>query len=271
MKLGWFTDIHLDLLSEQQVSTFVDFARKQILEVDSFIITGDISEARLLKKHLTLLADEIGRYSDLNIVLGNHDYYYGSIEKIREKVSEIPNLTFLTTSDSKNLGNNIILSGHDGWYDGGYGNWFSPNTILMNFDYYTIQELNERKHDQNSLFEKLCSLASEAAEKATKTIAKEANKKYVFCTHVPPFPAASLGPDGKISNEKWLPCFASGILGEALLDLSTDATNLGSSIEVFCGHTHTAADYSPVMGTLRVRTGFSKYRDPISSFKIINL
>jgi hypothetical protein len=137
-------------------------------------------------------------------------------------------------------------------------------------DYNTIHDLKPFVFRRQELNKCLIKLAKQASDKVERLVGKEKNKKYIFCTHVPPFPENFLYK-AKIADDSWLPCFSSKLLGDALLDASSDAAVNNSTIDVFCGHSHHAADYSPVSNILRARTCFAKYREPEQSFNIIEI
>ena len=58
-------------------------------------------------------------------------------------------------------------------------------------------------------------------------------------THIPPFKEVCLY-DGKISDDNWLPYFGSKVMGDVLMEIA----NQNSEVEflVLCGHTHSAAN-----------------------------
>lgn len=271
MKILLASDLHLNFLSDERRNKFYENLLLQAKNAESIIITGDISDGTKLLEHLRELATYIGKFVDINFVLGNHDYYGKSIKNLRSEVSKIENLTFLTElAEPKKLNETTLLIGHDGWYDGLYGDWFSTKTVEMLGDYQYICDFKPFIFKRDKLNELLKYYASQAAIKVENLLGKEKNKKYIFCTHVPPFPENSLYK-GKIANDSWLPCFTSKLLGDALLDAASDAANNNSTIDVFCGHSHHFADYSPVPNILRVRTSHAKYREPEESFNLIEI
>src|SRR4051812_35185727 len=80
--LAWLTDIHPHFLRHPALEAFLD--RLAETEADAFAISGDIAEADDVAVHLHAIAERADRpvYS----VLGNHDFYRGSIAGVREKV-----------------------------------------------------------------------------------------------------------------------------------------------------------------------------------------
>ena len=78
MRAAWTTDIHLNFLKEKRRKVF--FREISAQNPDMVFITGDIAEAPTLSFHLQEMAECIQK--PLYFVLGNHDYYYGSIEDV---------------------------------------------------------------------------------------------------------------------------------------------------------------------------------------------
>ena len=68
-------------------------------------------------------------------VLGNHDYYHGSIAETRARVIELcgthPRLRYLTALDEvEALTRHVGLVGHDGWADGRAGD-YARSLVMM--------------------------------------------------------------------------------------------------------------------------------------------
>ena len=94
MKLAWLTDIHLNFLRDPD--GFIGFLAES--DADAFLVGGDIGEADDVCLHLNGMDNALGR--PVYFVLGNHDYYRGSIAGVREKVAALceacPNLHYLS-------------------------------------------------------------------------------------------------------------------------------------------------------------------------------
>jgi len=84
MRLAWLTDIHLnfldDLEPEQSLETIADKA-------DAFAITGDIGESPDITGYLKLMESILRK--PIYFVLGNHDFYRGSIAETRGEVARL--------------------------------------------------------------------------------------------------------------------------------------------------------------------------------------
>ena len=138
MKLAWATDIHLDHAGESARRKFCQSVNEQ---ADALVITGDIAESRILGSALTALATLTER--PVYFVLGNHDFYRGSIAGTRRQVghvvSDTEGLVYLSQSGVIELTPSTALVGHDGWADGRLGDLDRSEEILN--DFLLIDEL----------------------------------------------------------------------------------------------------------------------------------
>src|SRR6202034_3532252 len=78
--LAWLTDPHLNFLGHEAIDSFCASLAEQA--ADAFLITGDIGEAPNVAVYLNILDNHLAR--PLYFVLGNHDFYRGSIGSVRE-------------------------------------------------------------------------------------------------------------------------------------------------------------------------------------------
>ena len=271
----WATDIHLNFVDREPVSQNMGrFIRETSkLNPDVLIITGDISEADHISDHLEFLACNL--QCKICFVLGNHDYYNGSFQAVRNRVkiccANHSNLCYL--SDAKfpyKLDDNVYLIGHDGWYDGLYANWFAKGVVVMN-DYVAISDFKNLYLTQNmiGLHLALQDKAREGAEfikSQVSSFAKDGDTFFI-ATHIPPWPENSVY-NGKISDSAWLPNFSSKIMGDAILELADKYPNV--NFKVLCGHSHGDATYAP-RANISSTTGFSSYNRPWLSLKNIAL
>ena len=85
MKLIWTTDIHLDFVDPVKLDAFC--CRITVLKPDVVLIGGDIAESMNLVNILLTLERQIK--CPIYFVLGNHDYYHGSIGDVREQVQKM--------------------------------------------------------------------------------------------------------------------------------------------------------------------------------------
>ena len=235
MKLAHCTDIHLDHLSESRTREF--FRSVLTLEPDAIVSTGDMSIARLLETHLDWMQAET-RAVPIYFVLGNHDFYGSSIATIRASIGRrTGRAVYLTTAEHPvSLGDGIAIIGHDGWYDGGYSDWFASRINMT--DYNAIAEF--RSHSRDEWFALIQHLADEAAQAIT-TRAREAAKTsaahVIIATHVPPFATCSRAPTREQSDGDWLPVMSSKRVGDAIRAVAEEFPAV--RFTVLCGHTHT--------------------------------
>ena len=156
-------------------------------------------------------------------VLGNHDFYRGSIQKTRQRVVETVkqarHLTYLTATEVVALTPQTALVGHDGWADTRLGD-FNRSEVVLN-DFRLIEELaaccKGATLDKSGLKPTMMALADEAA-RHFESVLKQAAAKFthiIAATHVPPFRAAAWY-DGRIADSNLLPYFASKVAGEAM-------------------------------------------------------
>src|SRR4051812_312264 len=127
MKLAWLTDVHLNFLDPADAEEFF----RVVAEVpsDTILLSGDIGEAPDVCLLLNALDTAVRR--PVYFVLGNHDFYRGSIAAVRRDVralcSACPGLHWLPGDGVVPLTADTCLVGHDGWGDGRYGDyWGSP-------------------------------------------------------------------------------------------------------------------------------------------------
>ncbi|WP_454063896.1 metallophosphoesterase family protein [Candidatus Nitrospira salsa] len=256
MRIAWATDIHLNFLQQKKREAFFDSI--SACNADAVFITGDIAEAPILKIHLEEMVSSVQK--PIYFVLGNHDYYYGSISSVRSETLDYcephNNLNYLRGNKIIGLTKNTALVGHDGWGDGRLGNW-EQTPVRLN-DFRLIDELKDLEYRQ--LIDKLRELGDEAAVSIHGILAQalDAYEHVIFLTHVPPF-KESCWYEGKVGNDDWLPFFTCKAVGDTLYQLMQNRP--GSKLTVFCGHTHHEG-IAKILPNLRVFTGSADYGAP---------
>ena len=285
-RIAWLTDIHLDwltefvhepgggmtsagrVLSESQVASFCRKVMAQ--KPDSVVITGDISTAEGLEVHLMWLEKYLPGIP-VYFVLGNHDYYNGSINVVRASIAKYDGTKtrtqWLNVSGIVKLTEKTALVGHDGWYDGGYSDWFKSKLVMTEY----ILTSDFRFQPPALQHRRLVELATQCGHHIDRYVQEAASNGFqhvLFATHVPPFRENSRAPDHSLSNKDWLPNMASKIAGDALLKVAE--TYPGVKFTCLSGHTHTRweQDYRHNLTCL---TGHAKYGEPISSLRIIEV
>lgn len=255
-RLVWATDLHLDAADQAQTQELIDLILQS--NPDAVLIGGDICNGYNALIQLKMMHASIKK--PFYFVLGNHDFYYGSIHKTRKMANvltqEIPEIKYLTGGGIVELSAETALIGHDGWSDGHAGD-FLNSTVLLN-DYFLIDELK----DMSSLdrLHKLNELGQEAAKALEKTLraALESYPRVILLTHVPPFRQACLY-EGKPTNDNWAPHFVGKLTGDALLKVMEHAPE--KELLILCGHSHQYADVN-ILPNLRVLTGASELGVP---------
>ena len=255
-KLAWLTDIHLNFLSQGKLVAFCANITKE--SPDVVLLGGDTAEAPSLEKYLRVVKDRVA--APIYFVLGNHDFYHGSIPIIRGKMKELSNkikgLQWLGLNDIVEITPDVALIGYDGWSDGRLGNYAQSPVMLS--DYLLIKELTGLS--KSNRLKKLNELGDEAAVHAKKVLqaACEWYPQIICLTHVPPFREACWH-EGKISDDNWLPHFTNKAAGDALTGVM--AKHPHCSLTVLCGHTH-GEGYAKILPNLEVKTGGAVYGHP---------
>jgi len=255
-RIAWLTDIHLEFLQPNEVPAFVDHLAEAMPDIA--LIGGDTGIASNFTSFLQVL--EMRLECPIYFVLGNHDFYRGSISQVRataEKLSRSsPWLRWLTTQGIVEITESTGLIGHDSWADGRLGNG-SASQVELN-DYYLIKELTGLS--QQSRFVQLAKLGDEAAEYFRNLLPRACARfrNIILLTHVPPFRGACWH-EGKISDDEHLPHFACKAVGEILARVMTEHPEC--KLTVLCGHTHSSG-VANILPNLCVKTGSAEYGRP---------
>jgi predicted phosphohydrolase len=255
-RVVWLTDIHLNFLPDTRVNALLE--EVSAAWPDRVLISGDIAEAHNLCDYLERIQAALA--APVYFVLGNHDFYYGSICETRERVvrlcQENPRLHYLTTEESYPLSEHVGVVGHDGWADGRLGNY--SRSLVKMLDWKLIAELEP--HDRQSRWEVLKGLADEAAAHLRRVLPLALSRypHVVLLTHVPPFLAACWH-EGRISDDQWSPHFTCHAVGAAILE--TMDAHPERKLTVLCGHTHGQGETSP-RPNIEVLTGGAEYGAP---------
>jgi predicted phosphohydrolase len=256
VKLGWLSDIHLNFLSVEARSRFFDDLSKR--DVDGWLITGDIGEAVSILPFLKDFAVLLPVKSFF--VLGNHDFYRGSIGQVRAEVKSLivanPQLTWLTDTAYLELSAGVALVGDDGWSDGRLGDALGTPVELN--DFVLIRELSG--HTRPILVQRLNRLGDESAARLAGKLQDAASRyaRVLVLTHVPPFEGACWH-EGKTSWPDWLPWFTCAAVGDAIME--TAQAHPQTQFLVLCGHTHSPGRFAP-SPNLVVYTAGAEYGRP---------
>lgn len=256
MRLAWLTDIHLNFLDRSAADGFFSAVRQS--GADAVMLTGDIGEAHNVVSWLELL--DAAWQRPIYFVLGNHDFYRGSILEVRAAATALqqqrPNLVYLTTTGVIPLTNQTALIGDDGWADARLGK-YETSYVMMN-DYRLIREL--APFSKADRWGKLKQLGDEAAAhiRAVLPEALEQFPNVLLATHVPPLREACWH-EGQLSDDEWAPHFTCRAMGDAILETMRRYPH--RQLTVYCGHTHSPGICQP-LPNLTIHTGGAKYGFP---------
>lgn len=256
MKLTWLNDLHLEFLGTQNRQAFVDRLAKSA--GDAVLIAGDTAVAETIVDTLAAIASAVA--CPVYFVLGNHDFYHGSIEGVRAEVRNLcgstERLHWLSETGAIRLSDTVSLVGHDGWGDGRLGDP-AGSPVLLN-DFALIRELAGLPRPE--LLSRLRALGDEAAAHISRVLdqAMPGAEHIIVLTHVPPF-AGAAWHQGQPSDKDYVPFFACKAVGDVLL--ATMESNPDKSMTVLCGHTHGGGTYEP-LPNIKVITGAARYGHP---------
>ncbi|MCD4686721.1 MAG: metallophosphoesterase [Anaerolineae bacterium] len=257
MRIAWSTDLHLNFLGQPQILNFL--AEVSLQKPDVWLISGDIGDAPRLLAYLRLF-DMILRFP-VYFVLGNHDFYHGSLGAIREVVSvycgESRRLRYLPETGIVALSAETAVVGVDGWGDGRIGDY--QNSWVMLNDFLLIHELTglseaARLAHLNALGDVEAARLRDLLPQALAT-----HRRVIVVTHVPPF-KETCWHEGQLSDDNFLPFFTCQAVGDVLLEVMADQPADRECL-VLCGHSHGAGEVQ-VRENLRVLTGGAEYEQP---------
>src|SRR4051794_30540182 len=257
VRLAWVTDIHLNFVPESRLDALCRAIREA--GADAVLLGGDIGEAPDVAESLADLDARLGL--PIHFVLGNHDYYRGSISRVRAGIASLcarsARLVYLAQAGVVALTEETGLIGHDGWGDGRLGD-YARSEVLLN-DYLLIEELSG--WDKEGRLGQLHALGDEAAAhfRALLPGALERFRRLIVLTHVPPFREACWHR-GQTSDDEWLPHFSCRAVGEVLA--AAMVAHPGCEMTVLCGHTHSPGEVE-ILPNLRVLTGGAEYGRPV--------
>lgn len=255
-RLIWLTDVHFNFVDVDRVEAFVGRINEQ--QPDAVLLGGDIGESLDILDWLMFVDDRL--QAPLYFVLGNHDYYHGSIAGVRQAVGQLcasrSKLSYLTEQGVCPLTAQTALIGHDGWSDARAGD-YDTSTVVLN-DYLLIDELRGMTRDARR--EILGRLGDEAAAhvRAQLRAALADYSRVVLLTHSPPT-RESCWYQGRTADDNWAPHFTCAAMGEMILDTMPEFPD--RQLTVLCGHTHNSGVSRP-LENVEIITGAAEYGDP---------
>ncbi len=256
MKIVWITDIHFDFLEQGAIREFCRAIVNR--NADTLLVGGDIGQADSVGQFLRLIEKSVSLPT--YFVLGNHDYYGGTIAEVRKQAerltNNVPNLNWLPASDVVELTQTTCLVGHGGWGDGRMGDYVGSSVVLS--DFRLIRDL--ARLNASCLHNKLMQLGDEAAAHLEICVGDALDRypRIILLTHVPPFKEACLYK-GHMGSDEWLPHFTCKAAGDVLVRLMHEHPD--RQLTVYCGHTHHSGRVT-ILPNLDVLVGGARYGAP---------
>lgn len=138
------TDVHLNHVDVAHWDRWNQTLRESISSgknrASGLILTGDISEADDVVFQLRRIAESIS--VPIYFVLGNHDFYQGSIARTRAEVIGATRsdgqIRYLTDTSPQQIVSGVYLVGEDGWGDATIGD-YQNSPVRLN-DLVLIEE-----------------------------------------------------------------------------------------------------------------------------------
>jgi len=232
-KALWYSDLHLNFLSEKKLTLFIDSIISR--NPDLVWLTGDITTGKKLIEHLELLVNRLP--FPIYFIIGNHDYWGSSIEQthenIRELVKKYPGRLFWV-SDKLSLpfSESTVLIGNEGWYDAMLG-W--PRHLVFTWDWFHIS--NFRALGCCKRITSFQKVAADFTSKMRESLLSALNTHdHVYAmTHIPPW-AEATHDVGTFFGWFWLPYNVSVKMGMMFKEVMEQFPN--KKLTVLCGHTH---------------------------------
>lgn len=262
----WGTDLHYNFPEREYLNALHEKVRESMESVTdgvkdetlALLISGDTSEAHLLKSHLELIRKNIN--VPIFFVCGNHDYWKKKMSTTRQmitKLTEETDIKWLGAIPYGKLTEQTAVVGHDGWYDALEGDWQNSNFFMQ--DWAVIPEFHGKTMLEIVDFcRSLAHVGADHVKLGFKKAVEDGFKNIIIVTHVPPYRQASMHK-GKPGSDKTVCWYTSQIMGDALYEIS--AENPDVNVTVLCGHTHSTATVR-VLPNLVVHVGHAEYYEP---------
>ena len=255
-KIGWTTDIHLSVCDEVTRHRFYQEIRDANL--DQLWLGGDIGEADNIEDLLSEMILAVGL--PVSFVLGNHDFYFGSIQGVRKVADQLcdrfDHAVYLSHSSVQEITPTVGLVGHDGWADGRIGNY--ETSMVMMHDYRHIEELaGLGKFERWKHMKEQGDLAARHLYEVLPVAMEKYDHVYLV-THVPPMREACWY-DGQTADDEWAPHFTCKAVGDAILEIAARWSD--THLSVLCGHTHSSGVCQPASNIL-IYTDDAEYEHP---------
>lgn len=236
LSLAWMTDLHLD--QSPKFRTEALYREIKASPANSFVVTGDISNAKLLPLHLCELADAAGRKM-IYFTLGNHDFYGSSFAETDNIVAGVcsshQNLRHLDGNQMIPLDADTALIGHRGWSDGRAG--WGKRSLAKNPDFRAISDFVNLNNEERFRLIFRLGLESAGHLRSLLPYALTCYQRVIVATHFPPVTQAT-HYNGTICDWLRQPFFCNLAVGGMILCIAKNFPR--QDIIVLCGHTHSA-------------------------------
>jgi Icc protein len=255
-RVAWVSDLHLNFCRAKKLEAFLALLAAE--KPDALLVGGDTGEADSIEGYLRILARRLA--VPVFFVLGNHDFYGGSVAGVRQRIEALAkgssDLHWLSRMAAVEIASGVGLVGHGAWADGGYGDYAGSRVRLS--DHWLIEDLAGQ--DWAGRLRVMEALGGEAAAHL-RWVLPEALERFasvIFLTHVPPFQEATWY-EGRISDPDYLPHFSCKSTGEVLFEEALRRPD--RRLLVLCGHTHSPGR-ARLLPNLVVLTGAAVYGAP---------
>lgn len=256
-QLQWLTDLHLDRVSPQNQRRFLH--RLAASQSGIVVISGDISTARHLNRHLLQIADACAPNS-VYFTLGNHDFYGGGLDEVEQEMALLcrsqSNLHHIDKQKIVPISRSTCLVGFRGWADARAG--YGARTVVDSFDRTKIRDFDGL--NANASLQKMRKLGAESARMIRRTLplALSRFRHVVVLSHVPPFPETVIY-NGKPCAPTHLPHFCNLSAGLAIRAITSAYPQ--RQVTVLSGHAH-SRNVTQILPNLTARVGYARPRIP---------
>lgn len=258
-RLAWVTDPHFDHASVGAITAHVASLHGEA--PDAVLVTGDFATAASLPRWLRAYRRMVE--CPVYFILGNHDFWGGSVAEGREAAlraaSGLEGLTYLTRAEPVTLTPGVALVGHDGWYDARAGRWQEARFRMQ--DWELVAEY-AGKGSHADVVSASRALADAGREELVPKVAAAArgHATVLVATHVPPWPRA-VGT-GRHPDGLWIaPWYVAQGLGEDLERVA--AAHPAVEFRVFAGHDHARRPGMTIAPNLTCHVGRARYGHPV--------
>lgn len=249
----WLTDLHLDRVSPDNQRRLFDGLAASESEI--VVISGDISSARHLNRHLLQLAAACAP-RPVYFALGNHDYHGSGFSEVEQGVTELcrshTNLHHLDGQSIIPISRGTCLLGYRGWADARAG--YGTHTVVDSRDRRQIRDFEGL--DLRESLQKMRELGAETARMIRRTLplALSQFRHVVILSHVPPFPETVIY-NGKPCAPTHLPHFCNLSAGLAIRAIT--AAYPKRRVTALSGHSHSHS-VTEILPNLVVRVGHAR-------------